>query len=497
MKNFTIILLLVFRIGFSQQESDGYLLLDPKIQFESVDAINSLYNFEFEKAEQQFRWMQQEYPQHPMGFFLVGLSYWWKIQINDDVEKYDDTFFEYMDISIKKGEAMLEKDPENYEAKFFLAAAYGFKARLLSDRNHFTRAAFATTSSLKYLEMEKEKENLNPEFLLGVGLYNYFREWIPENKKFLRPIVMLFPKGDRELGLTQLKKVASESFYTRVEAMNFLLLIYDYEDDYAAKYPVAKYLYQQFPENAVFQREFAQVCYLTRKFDEAEEVCLDAAQKIESGQLGYEALTARHIYYYLGRIYRFKYHPQEEKIKDEKADKFLEKGSDARKNARDDKKELHELNKNLKTLEDSLANTTDENTRKSLEKEIKRTKKDVEKTKKEINRHSKKAEKYYEIAKDNTRDEIIDHEKPVVYSEIVQGYHEKAEEYFRKAIINGKKIHAEKKGNHLYSLMYLAKIADENGNKELAKAYCEEILNYAEKSYSTFRAAKAYLKQVD
>ncbi|MCH9029075.1 MAG: tol-pal system protein YbgF, partial [Bacteroidetes bacterium] len=65
--------------GISQEVEQKILISDMKIQIETTEAVNNLYNFKFEKAEMQFRWLLQKYDWHPLPYFLLGLSEWWKI----------------------------------------------------------------------------------------------------------------------------------------------------------------------------------------------------------------------------------------------------------------------------------------------------------------------------------------------------------------------------------------------------------------------------------
>ena len=197
MKSLKIVVLYFFITSVFAQSNEGkkILLSDLTVQMECTEAVDALYNFDFETAEQQFLWLKQQYPTHPLPYFLMGLSQWWRIMPNDIVTKYDDAFYAYMDTSITFAEKLYKEDKNNPEANFFLAGAYGFKARLQSDRNNYTSAAFTAKKSLNYLnEDQNDASDLGPEFIFGDALYNYFREWIPENIPNLKPIFLFFKK---------------------------------------------------------------------------------------------------------------------------------------------------------------------------------------------------------------------------------------------------------------------------------------------------------------
>ena len=281
------------------------LLLDKKIQIEATQAMNDVYNFKFASAEKQFRWIKQKYGWHPLPYFLLGLSQWWKITSNIDVTDYDNDLYAYMDTSIVLAKRLYKLDENNVEAAFFLAAGYGFKGRLLSERRKWRKAAVAGKNALKYLEISKGNEDFSPELLFGDALYNYYSVWIPENYPMLKPILLFFSKGDKELGIKQLREVASNAFYTRTEAQFFLMrILAGEENDLIGALQLAEYLSETFPDNAYFHRYYSRLLYNTGQFRPAEKECLKIIAKIDSGMVGYEATSGRYAGFFLGQIYQ-------------------------------------------------------------------------------------------------------------------------------------------------------------------------------------------------
>ena len=288
----------------SKSQDTTMLLADMNVQIESTEAVNDMYNFKFKKAEQQFRWLKQKYPYHPLPYFMMGLNEWWKMVPNTDETRYDRKLLAYMDTVIFLAERAYEKDENDVEAAFFLSAAYGFKGRLYSERKEWSKAALAGKNSLKYLEDSKGMHDLSPEFMFGDALYNYYSVWIPENYPLLKPILWFFSKGDKELGIKQLRTVANNAFYTRTEAQMFLMRILAIEEnDPHNALNISEYLANTFPDNPYFHRFYARLLYSTGKFKKAEEVSLDLIAKIDSGMVGYEAISGRYAAFFLGEIY--------------------------------------------------------------------------------------------------------------------------------------------------------------------------------------------------
>ncbi|MCH7402983.1 tol-pal system protein YbgF [Belliella kenyensis] len=289
-------------VDVSTTPGSEYLLLDKSLQFRITDAVNSLYNFDFATAERGFRVMGLQYPDHPLPDFLLGLSTWWKIAVDIENKKYDATFISQMDKAIAKAEKIYKKNPENKEAAFFLSGAYGFQGRLYSERKSWTKATFAGKSAMKYLNLSKGDEELNPELLLGDALFNYFSVWIPENYPLLKPVLAFFPKGDKKLGLKQLEDVAQNAFYARIEAQYFLFRLYASEEKQPFKaLEITDYLHSKYPNNPYFHRSHARHLYSVGRMVEANETSLEILKRIDESWTGYESNSGRYAAFFVAQ----------------------------------------------------------------------------------------------------------------------------------------------------------------------------------------------------
>lgn len=304
------------------------LLSDIKTQLECTQALNDLYNFKFPQAERQFVYLKARYSWHPLPYFLMGLIQWWKIMPNTKNTSYDDIFMAYMDSTIMIAGNLYKKYPAyKIESAFFLAGAHGFKARLYSDeeRKNWRKAATSGKSALNYLEVCKGQEYLSPELLFGDGLYNYFSVWVAENYPSLRPLLWFFPNGDKALGLKQLKEVSYNAFYTRTEAMVWLMRILNsYENDQMRALQISEYLYESYPDNPYFHRYYARMLYSTGRFTQADSVCNKILASIDSGKTGYEATSGRYASFFLGQIYEARKKYDDAKKYYEKCIRFAE-----------------------------------------------------------------------------------------------------------------------------------------------------------------------------
>ncbi|MDG1276736.1 MAG: tol-pal system protein YbgF [Algoriphagus sp.] len=281
-----------------------YLLLDKGLQYRITKSINSMYDFNFPVAERDFAVIANQYPEHPLPYFLVALGYWWRIEVDVTKETYDKSFLKYLDLAIEKAQFMYDDDKTNKEAAFFLAAGYGFQGRLYSERKSWTKAAWAGRNALKYMELSRGEAEFNPELLLGDALFNYFSVWIPENYPLLKPVMALFPKGNKQLGLQQLEEVATNAFYTRVEAQYFLFRLYASEEKkpYEAL-QISEYLNTKFPNNPYFHRSYARHLYTVGRWNESVKQSFEILDRIDAKQTGYESNSGRYAAFFIAEYY--------------------------------------------------------------------------------------------------------------------------------------------------------------------------------------------------
>ena len=121
----------------------------------------------------------------------------------------------------------------------------------------------------------------------------------------LKPLLIFFKKGDKKLGLDQLTEVSYNAFYTRTEAMVWLMRILNsYENNPTRAFQISEYLYQTYPDNPYFHRYYARMLYTRGGFSqELETECKEIIHRIDSGMVGYEATSGRYAAFYLGQLY--------------------------------------------------------------------------------------------------------------------------------------------------------------------------------------------------
>lgn len=300
-------------VAVAPQAADiaGWLLLDPDIRTELDGAVRNLYNFKFDRAEKQFRSLRRRYPAHPLPYFLLGLSLWWRMApypVSDT--RYDRPYYAYLDTAETKARQLYRADAHHYEACFFLSAAYGFEARVAADRHQWRRATVASRRALDYLQKSRAASGLSSEFELGYGLFDYYAVWIGQEYPWLRPVLFFFPKGNREQGLAELRNASQHAFYARTEADYFLvqILASSREQQAARALPFARQLATEYPDNSCFQLDHARLSFDQGQWAEAEATAQDILAKNSRGLVGYEARAGRPAAYILGYLRQHRTH---------------------------------------------------------------------------------------------------------------------------------------------------------------------------------------------
>jgi hypothetical protein len=289
---------------YVMEQDSSILLNNMYIQMEVNASVNAIYNAEHGKVEKDFRWLRYRFPNHPLPYFLYGLNEWWKILPEPSHYPNNEKMIAYLDTAQFYAEFMKEKDDDNMEATFFLAAIHGFKGRFYAENQSWTKAAFEARNALNYMEESKGNKNLSPEFLFGDALYNYYVEWVPEHYPILKPVLSFFDDGDKKLGVEQLTKVAQNAFYTRTEAQYFLMRIWALDEGELRKgLQLSEYLHETYPQNAYFHRFYARLLYTAGRIQDSERECLEIFQNIDSAKAGYGGTSGRYAGFFLGQIY--------------------------------------------------------------------------------------------------------------------------------------------------------------------------------------------------
>jgi tetratricopeptide (TPR) repeat protein len=265
--------------------------------------IDELYNFEFDKAEEDFKEVINLRPDHPVGYFFRAMIQWERIISNFDDESQDEKLYEMLDVVIEMCEKRLDENSKDVTAMFFKGGAVGFRGRLRANRGKWLGAANDGIVALPLVRKAYELESNNYDVLLGIGIYNYYAAVVPDRYPIVKPIMIFFPSGDRKKGLEQLRQASLHAKYAKVEATYFLMQNYFmYEKDFVKALELAKKLHEKYPENSMFHRYLGRCLVSTGYLGEANDIFIDIIKRYAQNHSGYDKYDAREAFYYIGKF---------------------------------------------------------------------------------------------------------------------------------------------------------------------------------------------------
>ncbi len=278
------------------------VLDDPVVRKVAKEGLDLLYNMEFDEAAARFDEISHQVDDHPIGPFLQALTLWWEILVDLSSTQHDEAFYAAMTAVIARCDKRLETDREDFDAKFFKGMALGFRGRLRSNRRDWIRAAADGKRAMDYVLAVARADSTNNDFALGPGLYNYYAALIPERYPFVRPITAFLPRGDKALGLDQIRRTATHGYFMQTEAIYFLLQIYYlYEADFRHSVAYASQLRSRHPGNSFFHTLEGRIYARWGAWSRSDTVFVSVLTLYRQRARGYNASVAEQALYFLAR----------------------------------------------------------------------------------------------------------------------------------------------------------------------------------------------------
>lgn len=254
-----------------------------------LSILKNIYSCNFDSADYKISDYIKSYPKEPQGLFLSVLSDWWKINIDRKNVSLDEKLEEKIDKTSDLCDEILDKNPKDVDAMIYKGASLGYRGLTKSLRENWISAADDGRQALNLLDEALELSPKNKEALLGIGIYNYFAEYIPERYSFLKPLMIIFPKGDKIKGVAQIKDAAENSKLAVYEA-KYIIAYFNlqYERNFVESELYSKNLFDEFPTNPVFEKMLYNCYSGFGKFVEALEGWTKVRNKNLSKVYGYE-----------------------------------------------------------------------------------------------------------------------------------------------------------------------------------------------------------------
>lgn len=230
------------------------LLQDKKTLGQIKGILDAMYDGRYSESVEGIKNLPNQYNIHPAGALLSGLNqYWENYPIAADAPKYA-AYKNTLEEAITKAQNLLKARPKDPEGIFFEMMAHMMLSKHEFDIGENMSAVGHMRKAYNYIIEGRKFVERFPEFYFTSGLYDYFREAVPEARPLIKPVMWFFPSGNKARGIEQLRKATQLSVFTQVEAELFLARIYLYfEHDPKLGLKYAQELAAHHPENMPFK----------------------------------------------------------------------------------------------------------------------------------------------------------------------------------------------------------------------------------------------------
>ena len=231
----------------------------------TASILDHIYSGRPELAIPEARQLQQQQPNHPLGYLLEAEALWWGIWCTSADYRYGMTKARhrekqaadqpYLNLATKASvlaDAQL-KQHETGEMQLYAAMADSLLARLHSLRWENRATARAGVRAREHYERALALDPTLADAYLGLGLYNYYVDTLSTIARILR-FVMGIPGGSKEEGIRQLHLAMLYGQLTPAVARFYLAInLHNYDQRYEEALQLLRPLVEEYPQNPLFQ----------------------------------------------------------------------------------------------------------------------------------------------------------------------------------------------------------------------------------------------------
>ena len=232
---------------------------------ETSAILESIYSFDLQGAADAAKRLEQEHPDHPIGFLLEADALWWRIWCTSAEFKYgmtdarrrpklpaDQHYLELAATASSLASAQLQR-VETAEMHFYAGMADATAARLYGLRGESRNVARFGVRAREHLLRAKALDPSLADADLGLGLYNYYVDTLSAIAKMLR-FFMGIPGGSKQEGVRLLEHAIADGVLTRNIARFYLAMSLNrYDQQYDRALSVITPLADQYPSNPLAQ----------------------------------------------------------------------------------------------------------------------------------------------------------------------------------------------------------------------------------------------------
>ncbi len=307
----------ILSVAFSQPAE----LRSPQLM-EQVDAGFSLiYNLDYKDAQTAFEKLRQGYPEHPAPPLYIATAIWLKelFERQDlDIDNFispsyfdkpterqmpaaeRERFFALVAQSQKLAESVLQRDPGNLDARYFLGSAEGILASfaITIDRSKTTAFDHGKKAYRYHKQLVEENGNYYDAYM-SVGLYEYVVGNLPWYIKWLAAMVGY--RGSVERGFEYLSLAASKGQFVRDDARVLQMVLFVREKRFEEALRNVRVLIEKAPRNFIVRLNEAYILEQLGRSAEAVKAYRETLVAAEAGKPNFNLMPLETMRFTLGR----------------------------------------------------------------------------------------------------------------------------------------------------------------------------------------------------
>ncbi|HSR49346.1 MAG TPA: hypothetical protein VLV83_00880 [Acidobacteriota bacterium] len=284
---------------------------------EAREAFQGIYSLDYQKAYDELLQLRQKHPQHPAPPLYLATVKWLaelfqRQNLDLDLflapgyfaeegerempEKDREAFFRFLEESREKSQTILEQNPGNKDARYFLGAYYGIRASFAITIDHSVKQAF--DFGKKAYKQHHELVEEDPDYYdayMSVGLYEYIVGNLPWYIKWLASI--LGYSGSEKRGFEYLDTAKEKGAYVRDDAAVLQMVLFVREKRYPEALEIARSMHGRYPRNFLLHINQAQILEMMEEYGRSVEVYRAVLQLADQEQENYDQLDANPFRY--------------------------------------------------------------------------------------------------------------------------------------------------------------------------------------------------------
>lgn len=242
---------------FSISDSNNFPEKTADYNQQLLKGIESFYQTDWAEARNHFRELKAENPDDPRAYFFESMIPFWKYFFVEQNEEFSKCFLELSGVAIEKSEKMLKESPSDTTTVMLLSGLYGYRSLVAAGEKEYREAIKSALQGFGYTRKLLSLDEVRPDAYIGRGMFHYMVGNVPRELKWMTNLFGL--RGDRELGLAELKKAADSESYVSVDARMILAYLYRKESNYELSLSYLDSLLKEYPTNSIFQFTRAEI----------------------------------------------------------------------------------------------------------------------------------------------------------------------------------------------------------------------------------------------